>query len=51
MRLHSTERRGPGEARGEPAAFAKAATTLRDNIEHGLVPAVAKAEQRMAVAA
>lgn len=41
---------GPGEAGGEPAAFAKAATTLRDNIEHGLVPAVAKAEQRMAVA-
>ena len=41
---------GPGEARGEPATFAKAATMLRDNIEHDVIPAVAKAEQHMAAA-
>ena len=41
---------GPGEAWGESAAFARPATMLRDNIGHGLVPAVAQAEQRVAAA-
>ena len=41
---------GPGEARRESAALAKAATMLGDNIGHGLVPAVAQAEQHVAAA-
>ena len=41
---------GSGEARREPAPLAKAATMLRDNIEHGLDPAVAEGEQHVAAA-
>ena len=41
---------GPGETRRESAALAKAATTQGDNIGHGLIPAVAQAEQHVAAA-